>query len=89
MSAYRVGQAVIGDVHHQVEVIPADGFHDNALCLPGPEARNTGGDDVGVTAVALEGSVMLVQMLSSLPPANQVLVHFKAQRLAAVKGDKT
>ena len=64
MTAYRIGEAVIGDVYHEIEVIAADRFLDHTLCFTGSETRNRGGNDVRITAVILECRVCLVLVLS-------------------------
>ena len=40
VTAYRVGEAVIGNVDHQIQVIAADRLFDDTLCFAGSETRH-------------------------------------------------
>ena len=40
MTTEAVGHTVIADIHHDIEIVPSDGFPDNTFGLAGAKAGN-------------------------------------------------
>jgi hypothetical protein len=82
VSRKGIGYAVIQHVHHEIEILSADGIGDDALCLAGTKTWNLRPDNVVVTEISGKRDVILVLVAAFLAPLDQVVVDFRAKFLA-------
>ena len=69
VTGYRVSEAVVGYVYHQIKIISTDRFVDHTLGFTCSETRYRCGDDVRVAVVSFECNFILMCMFSFLSPA--------------------
>ena len=80
MSADRIRLMIVGNVDHNKQVVAADGFFDKSFGFTGAETRSGSIDDISVTLKTPESDRCLVIRLMLMPPFDQVLVDFFAER---------
>ena len=87
LAAQGIGQAVIAYVNHQIQVIAADRFTENALGLAASESGNTRGNNVVISLITFENDIGMMLVLSFISPLNEIVVDLLAEFLAAGKGN--
>ena len=88
-SAERVGQAVIADVHHEVQIVSADGFLDGSLSLSGTKTGGLCLDDVVIPLISGKCNGGFVLALPLPSPLYQMSVHLFPQLRAALQRDQS
>ena len=84
LTTHFVGQAVVCDIKHDIEIISADGLLDRSFCLSVSETGQRVVNQVAVTLIALECNVIRVKLLPAGAPFYELLIHFLAKFLAAL-----
>ena len=84
-----VGQAVIADIHHQVQIVSADGIVDGALGLSGSEPGRVRRDQIRVALISGEGDIGFVLQIAAVAPFYKVIVDLAAEVLAAFQWDQS
>lgn len=79
-----VGQAVITDIHHQIQVISADRGLDGTFSFSGTKSGRVGLDEIGVTLIAGESDVGLVLQIVAVTPLDQIVVDLFTELLTAL-----
>ena len=74
----RIGQAVVGHIYHNIDIITADRFVDGTLGFTGTETRILGFNNVRITFVSLECERIHSRILSLGTPFNQPVIHLTA-----------
>ena len=82
-SAERVGQAVIADVHHEVQIVSADGFLDGSLSLSGTKTGGLCLDEVGIPLITFKSQVIFFLMVPVFSPFYDVVIDFVPQLFTA------
>ena len=78
-----VGDIVVAYVYHKIEIHPAYGFIDNALCLAGTESRHSTVYNVSILFVSGECYIILVLNGTFPPPFDKVIIDLFSEFLAA------
>ena len=87
-SVDAVGQAVVGNIHHDIDIFAADGFSDFTFCLAASEARAPAVQQVGCGVIAAEVEILLAadkDFRIILPELDNMSVHFFGKIPAAVQ----
>ena len=71
MTAQRIGQGIVADIHHEIEVVPADGFLQNTFGFPGAEAGGLGVNKVRRTLITFELEVIFLLVVPVFTPTLQ------------------
>ena len=83
-TAELIGQAVIGDVDQNEQIITTDGFVDHTLCFAGAEPRALCVDDKCVAGISLECDIIFMLVLTFLTPVDNILIYFLTDLRAAL-----
>ena len=86
ISRQGVGQAVVAHIHHNVNVLAADGFSQDSLGFAGTKTGHFGVDQVVVPLIAAECHVVLVGMSFLPAPFYDIIVYLVSHLLDAVQG---
>ena len=79
LSAQGIGKGIIANIHHQVQVISADRFFQNALGFSGTKTGRICPDQIGVPFVTLKFQVVLLLMIPVPAPFHNIIVDFIPQ----------
>ena len=88
MAAQRISEAVVADIHHDVEVVAADRLVDNALCLAAAKAGDLCVHNIRILLVSFKSNGGFIFVFPFPAPVRQIVVHFFAQLCAAVHRDQ-
>ena len=89
MTAQRVGQRIVADIHHEIEVVSPDGFLQNTFGFPGAEAGSLGVDEVRRTLIPFELEIILLLVVPVFTPLYNVVVDLGPQLFAALQWNDT
>ncbi len=87
--AQRIGQAVIADVHHDIQIVPAYRLLDRTLGLAGAEPGRPGFDDIGIPLITGESDRRFMLALTIMSPGDQILVYLLAKVPDTAKRDQS
>ena len=85
----RIGQAVITDINHDIQVLAADGFQNFSFSFTGAKTRCSGTDNVGILLITGKRNRSLVLALSFSPPVGQPCIDFFSESIAALQRDQS
>ena len=89
MTAQRVGQRIVADIHHEIEIVSPDGFLQNTFGFPGAEAGSLGVDEVRRTLIAFKLEIILLLVVPVFTPLYNVVVDLGPQLFAALQWNDT
>ena len=87
VSGQRIGQAVVADIYHKINIFSAYGFSDDTLGFSGSEAGNLCVDQIIISFIPAENDVVFVDMSVLSSPFHQIIVYPVSHFLAPVKGN--
>ena len=85
LSAERVCQAVVGDIHEQIDIVTSYRFQYFTLCLTGSKAWNTGLYNIRIALISCKRKRVFVLTLTLSPPSDKIFVHLVSKLLAAAQ----
>ena len=89
MTAQGVGQRIVADIHHEIEVVATDGFPQNTFGFPGTEAGSLGVNKVRGTLIAFELEIVFLLVIPVFTPLYNVVVDLGPQLFAALQWNDT
>ena len=84
MSAERIGQAVVGNIDKQIQVVASNRFQNNTFCFTGSKTRYFRLHQIRASLIPFECKTVLVLIFPFCTPVNQVLIDLLAKLLAAL-----
>ena len=79
VTGYRVSEAVVGYVYHQIKITSADRFLNNSFCFTGTKTGNLCSYQERFLLIALECNVILVLVGAFFPPLHQIIIDLITQ----------
>ena len=83
-SAQGISQAVIADIHHNVQIITADGSVDCSLSFAGSKSWCSSFDNIGISLISCKSDGGFVIALPLFSPLYQPVIYLCAQLRAAL-----
>ena len=83
LSAQRVSHAVVGYIHHDIEVITTNGIFNHTFGFTGTKTRGICIYNIRCAVIILECNVILVCIVTCVPPFYKILVDLFSKFRAA------
>ena len=87
MAAERIGHAVIADIHHDIEVVPAHRLLNDTLCLAGTKTGKVDIQQICFALITGKSERVLVLAFSLCTPFYKVVVYLFPQCFTAFQGN--
>ena len=88
LTVQGIGQAVVADIHHQVQVLAAYRFGDNAFRFSGTKARNAGIDKKSILLISGKSNIIAMLVCAFAAPFDKIIINFLSEFLTSGESDE-